>query len=147
MDHIFTLNEHTPKVRSQGKSGVDPKLIFGLESKLFLEKDALHDAAHNDEVQTLTLSRTTGQAIDQALLVQALSAVSKESVWRIKGFVRLTTGQTVIVNWAFGRSDFIPLEKNHLEEEVMVKMTVMGERDEVRRRIQDFAGQLDCVAH
>ena len=40
LDHINDLNDLTPRVRAEGRNGVDPALIFGLDSKLFLEKDA-----------------------------------------------------------------------------------------------------------
>lgn len=57
MDHLYTLNELTPKIKCDGKGGVDPGLIFGLDSKLFLDPSASlpADAVHNDEIQAVTI--------------------------------------------------------------------------------------------
>ncbi|KAG8858647.1 hypothetical protein FRC20_011974 [Serendipita sp. 405] len=82
MDHLFTLNEQTPKIKCNGKSGVDPSLIFGLDTKLFQtsfsalgeggEEDktgwingtsGLH---HQEEVEVVTVRRgITGQNSDK----------------------------------------------------------------------------------
>ncbi|KAG8848467.1 hypothetical protein FRB91_010797 [Serendipita sp. 411] len=81
MDHLFTLNEQTPKIKCNGKSGVDPSLIFGLDTKLFQtsfsspgegEEDktrwingtsGLH---HQEEVEVVTIRRgITGQNSDK----------------------------------------------------------------------------------
>ena len=60
------MNEHTPKIRCEGKS-VDPALIFSIDSKLFRDPllpigeakgDAAALAQHHDEVETLTLLRS-----------------------------------------------------------------------------------------
>src|SRR6185369_5879211 len=37
LDHLNTLNDLTPKIRCKGRSGVDPNLIFGLETSLFCD--------------------------------------------------------------------------------------------------------------
>jgi G3E family GTPase len=61
MDHLFTLNESTPKLRAQGRRGVPPSLVFGLDSKLYLgganEKELEIEGNHHDEVETVTISR------------------------------------------------------------------------------------------
>ncbi|KAG8811446.1 hypothetical protein FRC19_003788 [Serendipita sp. 401] len=81
MDHLFTLNEQTPKIKCNGKSGVDPSLIFGPDTKLFQasfsspgegEEDktrwingtsGLH---HQEEVEVVTVRRgITGQNSDK----------------------------------------------------------------------------------
>ena len=57
IDHLNTLNDLTPKVRCKGRDGVDPNLLFGLDTKLFrnpLPELAL-DGSHHDEVQTVTV--------------------------------------------------------------------------------------------
>jgi G3E family GTPase len=58
LDHLNTLNDLTPKIRCQGRNGVDPNLIFGIWSERFLEEDALSikSFAH-DEVETVTVYR------------------------------------------------------------------------------------------
>ncbi|KAJ3267530.1 hypothetical protein HK104_005797, partial [Borealophlyctis nickersoniae] len=35
LDHVYTLNEDTPKLKSEGTNGVSPDLVFGLDTKLF----------------------------------------------------------------------------------------------------------------
>ncbi|KAF9485260.1 cobW-domain-containing protein [Pholiota conissans] len=56
MDHLYTLNDETPKIKCQPPNGVDPALIFGLQSKLFLSDDESIDTTHHDEVETLTIN-------------------------------------------------------------------------------------------
>lgn len=176
LDHLNTLNDLTPKIRCNERDSVDPSLLFGVDTKLFL--DSQHETnipgedIHHDEVQTVTLSRGSGtsrvaghvchdstcndshllnaavcegegaSAIDEGLLRDALEAVSKETVWRIKGFVRLESG-VYILNWAFGRYELTPCGKD--EEPVKgyaVRLTVMGERGEVKRSIRRFSSIL-----
>ncbi|KAG8917152.1 hypothetical protein FRC00_013976, partial [Tulasnella sp. 408] len=64
MDHLFTLNESTPKLRCDGKTGdgVDPSLIFGLDSKLWLDATPAsgvnsQQQQHHSEVETATVRR------------------------------------------------------------------------------------------
>jgi G3E family GTPase len=69
MDHLFTLNELTPKIKCSPHSGaIDPALIFGLDSQLFTtaasekEKAAWTTSNHHDEVETVTVRRGKVQA-------------------------------------------------------------------------------------
>lgn len=177
LDHLHTLNDLTPKIRCNGRDGVDPNLLFGVDTKLFQESgretSALGGEIHHDEVQTVTLFRgsgTTGHLchdeactdnhtpntavhggsdgvspIEIGVLREALGAVSKETVWRIKGFVRLESG-VHILNWAFGRYELTPCGKD--EEPALgyaVRLTVMGERGEVKRSINKFSSALGAV--
>ncbi|KAG8908349.1 hypothetical protein FRB99_007276 [Tulasnella sp. 403] len=67
MDHLFTLNEHTPKIHSDSKQGVPPSLIFGLDSKLWTDA-ADHkppDDGHHAEVETATIQRGTSNLLRQ----------------------------------------------------------------------------------
>ncbi|KAG8720880.1 hypothetical protein FRC08_017462, partial [Ceratobasidium sp. 394] len=61
IDHLSTLNDLTPKLRCQGKSGVPPDLIFGLDSKQFLDVPGSAGGKqgddHHREVETMTLHR------------------------------------------------------------------------------------------
>lgn len=179
MDHLFTLNESTPKLRCDGKTGdgVDPSLIFGLDSKLWLDAtpaSGVNSQQHHSEVETATVRRggrgrvpgdlhqtcrgdctaehhqhhhavpsnedgktskntekmslteRADASLTKAKLETALAALPKESVYRVKGFVRLVgepaevvrgefgfTGddaksEVFIVNWAFGRCGLVP---------------------------------------
>ncbi|KAL5526029.1 hypothetical protein ACEPAG_7367 [Sanghuangporus baumii] len=121
MDHLHTLNDLTPKIKCNGRGGVDPALIFGLDTKLFAEaSDIAQDGSHNDEVEVLSVRRgrgsshpascncntthnhpgTDGQTshdgpiLDQASLTSALSLLPKENVWRVKGLVQLRCYET-----------------------------------------------------
>ncbi|PCH42642.1 cobW-domain-containing protein, partial [Wolfiporia cocos MD-104 SS10] len=137
IDHLNTLNDLTPKIRCEGRAGVDPDLIFGLDSRLFLE-GGLHEHGHehhHDEVETVTV--LSAQGVEEGQLAQALDGLSKETVWRVKGFVRLARG-VHILNWAFGRYE---LSAGGAETET-VRLTVMGERGEVRRAAERFAARV-----
>ncbi|KAF7316984.1 cobW domain-containing protein [Mycena chlorophos] len=162
MDHLFTLNELTPKIRCRGRKGVDPSLIFGIQSKLFKQPTNAPNSDHNDEVETLSLY--TGKSlhayhdhghlhhevvangpdsVDEETLVEALALVSKEHVWRIKGFVRLTSKGMHILNWAFSRYDLTKVDEDDHEKGAL-SLTIMGERGEVRRSIRGFSDKVDA---
>ncbi|KAF8602841.1 cobW-domain-containing protein [Ceratobasidium sp. AG-I] len=116
IDHLSTLNDLTPKLRCEGKSGVPPNLIFGLDSKQFLEAPGADTANgdHHSEVETVTLCRGTADFVPHKhteehthththaseehgstaeplvtpeLLSEALDGLPKDSVYRVKGFV------------------------------------------------------------
>ena len=168
LDHLNTLNDSTPKIRCDRRDGVDPNLLFGIDTKLFQdsrnETNVVGGEVHHDEVQTLTLSKGSGPAchanhtlgatvhggegvstIEERLLRDALEAVSKETVWRIKGFVRLESG-IYILNWAFGRYELTACGKDEEPAEgYAVRLTVMGERGEVRRSLNKFGSTLGAI--
>ncbi|KAJ3800660.1 CobW/HypB/UreG, nucleotide-binding domain-containing protein [Lentinula aff. detonsa] len=175
LDHLHTLNDLTPKLRCDGRNGVDPNLIFGIESKLFLDKNAHNqDPSHIEEVETLTLYRGSAaglghkhdddhvhadghngilgdrspeshQSIPLETLKESLSELSKESVWRVKGFVRVQGAnvETFILNWAFGRYDLTQSDPSALTEDSSVRLTAMGERGELRRAIGSLCKTLE----
>ena len=57
IDHLNTLNDITPKIKCQGREGVDPSVIMGIDSTLFqLGSFPGHtDVPHHDEVQAVTI--------------------------------------------------------------------------------------------
>lgn len=170
MDHLFTLNEDTPKLRCVGKTGVAPSLLFGMDSKLGFESTTAEehiDVPHHTEVETATIwrgsrallkhqhvcssaecdhahatdhdhvkpSSTNFPALTHDLLAKALTVLPKESVYRVKGFVRLS-GAMIILNWAFGRWDVVLVASDGGSEEADspdVRLTMMGEPGEVKR--------------
>lgn len=176
LDHLNTLNDLTPKIRCSGRAGVDPSLIFGLDSKLFLEngdgvgKQNSSSAPHHDEVETATVWRGTkptghhhhdgsesctcghfppaqtpaqemlARPVQEELLKDALGGLSKETIYRVKGFVRLDSG-IKILNWAFGRYDMHVWEREQTTGQDLddIKLTVMGERGEVKKAARKFA--------
>ena len=136
IDHLNDLNDETPRLRCSGRNGVPPSLIFGLDTKLYLETSTIsNQTEHHDEVETITVSRgaalhinsaqsdehvhfhrpssrestktSSTTALVRATLVSALEALPKESVWRVKGYVQFADDSQVwILNWAFGRYEF-----------------------------------------
>ncbi|KDR76393.1 hypothetical protein GALMADRAFT_226086 [Galerina marginata CBS 339.88] len=159
MDHLHTLNDTTPKIRCQGRNGVDPELIFGLQSKLFLSKSGGNEGeVEHDEVETVNLGRAgiiehhhhhdtheidshldkiddSESAIEKAKLIEALGLLSRDTIWRVKGFVRLDDGKWYILNWAFGRYE---LSEYTVEDVGKTRLTVMGARGDVRRALAQF---------
>jgi G3E family GTPase len=159
------LTDQLYQVKCAKRDGVDPDVIFGLDSKLFMDKEAIPAlSSHHDEVETATIIRggameahpcshdgpcshqhdvasdtptqtTSKTVLTRDELEKALAAVSKESVWRIKGFVQLPSGHHIL-NWAFGRYDLTPI---NTDAENDVKFTIMGERGEVKRAAKKFA--------
>jgi len=145
MDHLYTLNDVTPKIKCQGRNGVDPNLIFGLQSKLFLLSDSekKETEVEHDEVETVTILRGDSDGIEQETLIEALHTLPRECVWRAKGFIRLRGGRWLIVNWAFGRyglTDYLGVDMTGV-----VRMTVMGSRGEVRGPADKFAQMLGSM--
>jgi len=135
IDHLYTLNDVTPKIKCQGRNGVDPNLIFGLQSKLFLLSDSekKESGVEHDEVETVTILRDShdnDNGIEQEILIEALDTLPRESVWRVKGFVKLIDERWLIVNWAFGRYEL--KDFSGVDMTGVVRMTAMGSYGEVR---------------
>jgi len=190
IDHLNTLNDTTPKIKCQGRNGVDPGLIFGLQSKLFLEPSSAvadGDTPHHDEVETVTVysggtleghkhkhnessgecshcnsqeskdvAQGRGNFLERRTLVTALGALPKESIWRVKGFLRLcdddtNTASIYILNWAFGRHDLYAVRDetagDYLKDDEEIRLTVMGERGEVKRAATKFAVSIGGTVH
>ncbi|KAF8150572.1 CobW/HypB/UreG, nucleotide-binding domain-containing protein [Crassisporium funariophilum] len=168
MDHLHTLNDLTPKIKCQRKTGVDPELIFGLQSKLFmlsdLETNQSSDPVVHDEVETITVFRggslqhnsahnhheheeqlldVVDSPIEKDKLMEALHTLSRDCIWRAKGFVKLSDGTWWIINWAFGRYELT--EYGGLDIPGLVRITVMGSRGEVRRSTAKFAEALGSI--
>ena len=115
MDHLYTLNESTPKIKCIDRTGVDPSFIFGLDTKLFTPNsshrlDDTHnvnhkndhdhghdlDSTHHDEVETATILRleppntitpTLKSSLTREKLEEGLAKLPKSSVYRVKGFL------------------------------------------------------------
>ena len=94
--------------------------------------------------------------LDEPALAAALGQLSKECVYRVKGFVRFSNsarpyaaegeerpeGQQIL-NWAFGRWELVRVPTSSPEENgELVRLTVMGERGEVRRYAKKLAEAL-----
>lgn len=100
---------------------------------------------------------------DRVILTTALGELPKESVYRVKGFIRFTFPSTAtptdaeslpwwILNWAFGRWELVLAPSPVVDEndggnkhEGVVRLTVMGERGEVRRYAERLAEALGAA--
>ncbi|KAI9220635.1 CobW/HypB/UreG, nucleotide-binding domain-containing protein [Blastocladiella britannica] len=153
LDHVYELNEDTPKVKYS--SDLDLDLLFGIDTRLFAAADdavrlgaatplgspSTHDpdlaaGAHmQNEVDLLAVEAAADD--DRTLpsrqaLELFLASLDKDRVYRVKGVVQATTEDTAspwIVNHAFGRSTLIPLTHaaSVLQYDgVRVRLTVMG---------------------
>ena len=89
--------------------------------------------------------------LDEPALAAALGQLPKEYIYRVKGFVRFssvglpTTEREAqqILNWAFGRWELVRvLDSSPEENGELVRLTVMGERGEVRRYAKKLAQAL-----
>lgn len=143
---------------------MDPQLLFGLDSQLFLDPDSHGAGNHHDEVETMTVlkghdeslhnrDRTSEQhspvlntpelseTLSRDRLTQLLDALSTETVWRVKGYVRME-GEVFILNWAFGRFNLLTVDGSILSSSVSIKMTCMGERGELKKGITKLVHSL-----
>ncbi|CDZ96228.1 Cobalamin synthesis protein [Phaffia rhodozyma] len=68
LDHLYTLNDETPKLRHSEADPLTPSVLFGLDSKLFLERETEEaefkaagwqegNSSHNAEVETFGVFR------------------------------------------------------------------------------------------
>ena len=68
-----------------------------------------------------------------------------KGVVRLQSLSRIPPYTTHVLNWAFGRFELIPfpsLDEDETLRGVGVRLTVMGERGEVGRRVERFANAL-----
>lgn len=89
--------------------------------------------------------------LDEPALSAALGQLPKEYIYRVKGFVRFSSASSPaaegeeqqILNWAFGRWELVRVPESSPEENgELVRLTVMGERGEVRRYARKLAQAL-----
>lgn len=153
-------------IKCQEQGGVDPQLIFGLETKLFMDANEEYaDSAHHDEVETVSIIRgadvrkscqchphdaasnseiESSSGITTDRLTEVLNGLDKETIWRVKGFVLIEPeGNTYILNWAFGRFSLTLLADGN-EEKAAIRLTVMGARGDVRRAARKLATAIDA---
>ena len=96
------------------------------------------------EVEPIKVDSSEG--VERSLLLEALSSLSKESIWRVKGYIRLLPeNQVYILNWAFGRYE-LDLCTNPQDVVSLIQITVMGKRGEMKRLVHRFAEKLGANA-
>ena len=157
MDHLYTLNELTPKIRCFNRNEVDPSLIFGLDTKLFSTSPQMeiaerlnghhHQAeTHHDEIETATIILSGLEGVSRLAIDQALSMLPKDRIYRVKGFITFVNEHAVILNWAFGRSEIVPYDGDGRTVEDTVRVTMMGERGEVKNQwAKKFAEAIGAI--
>ncbi|KAJ1953685.1 hypothetical protein EC988_002850 [Linderina pennispora] len=156
IDHINELNTDTPKIKADKDAGVDPNVVFGLDTNLFRlsEKPADADTSHHDnEVDLIEIRREftePTQLLEPTQFTQFLKSLPAEDVYRVKGLVRLSArvedegnmgaklsgegedvdasqGIMYILNHAFGRYTFTALtQEAEGMEKTLARITVMG---------------------
>ncbi|KAF8274802.1 cobW-domain-containing protein [Lactarius quietus] len=131
-------------------------LLRGAPAPTHIHTDACsHDTlahAHSHTQDPTKIPRdmdTPLPPLDEPALAAALGQLSKECVYRVKGFVRFSSaaadgderpeGQQIL-NWAFGRWELVRVPTSSPEENgELVRLTVMGERGEVNRYAKKLA--------
>ncbi|RIA95967.1 CobW/HypB/UreG, nucleotide-binding domain-containing protein [Glomus cerebriforme] len=146
IDHINELNTDTPKVKCEGKNGVSPDLIFGIDTKLFdlatKFSELIDPRIENHHQHEIDLIQVIKSCKPDPLISSFtkkhfeifLESLSNNDIYRLKGFVRLTQesnedNQLYIVNHAFGRYTLTPIQRslnNSDDEAILIKITIMG---------------------
>jgi G3E family GTPase len=124
-------------------------------------------APHNSQAPT-SCAPSLQPPLDEPTLSAALRQLSKESVYRVKGFIRFAVPSSSssftlaeeskdcgrswwILNWAFGRWELVPAQPTPFSivddggDGDAVRLTVMGERGEVRRYARKLAEALGAA--
>jgi G3E family GTPase len=100
VEKVNELNTDTPKLK--WTQDIDTELFFGLDTKLFLEKDTL-DQVHNHherEVDLILIKSTSEYSIED--IETLLKKLPKDEVYRVKGLFPIKD-HGMILNWAFER--------------------------------------------
>ncbi|RGB37918.1 CobW/HypB/UreG, nucleotide-binding domain-containing protein [Rhizophagus diaphanus] len=164
IDHINELNTDTPKIKCEGKNGVSPDLIFGIDTKLFdlaAKSSELIDPRienhHQNEIDLIQviMTRQSYSLISpytKEHFEAFLESLSNNDIYRLKGFIWLTQehnkeeiSQLYIVNHAFGRYTLTPIQrslKNSDDELILIKITIMG--IDLRMHLQQIKAGL-CI--
>ncbi|NCU41770.1 MAG: hypothetical protein EOM19_03540 [Candidatus Moranbacteria bacterium] len=109
LDDLYEINLDTPKIQTDHGS-VSPEIIFGLDSKLFLEKDSSEKDVsadhHSYEVDIIEIRPSSQFA--QETLSPLLKNFPKEHFYRIKGVLE-TRDKPLLLNFSFGDFTFTSL--------------------------------------
>ncbi|RKP26753.1 CobW/HypB/UreG, nucleotide-binding domain-containing protein, partial [Syncephalis pseudoplumigaleata] len=138
IDRVNDLNTDTPKLKVDLVQGLSPDMAFGLDTRRPLDPASAVEQLrqhHAREVDIIQLSRKTAddasRPLTRAALESFLASLSPEQVYRVKGFVRLTTADgddMWIVNSAFGRCSLTKATQAHeAARDYSVRITVMGQ--------------------
>ncbi|KAJ1964188.1 hypothetical protein GGI12_001592 [Dipsacomyces acuminosporus] len=111
LDHVNELNTDTPKVKADKHKGIDPELVFGLDTGLFKlserppvnagrvaggDADASEHDHHEGEVDLVEIRRSMAatsaspELFDPVGLIDFLKTLPVDDIYRVKGLVRLS---------------------------------------------------------
>ena len=100
-----------------------------------------HSHSHTHPHDQTQQSAST-EPISKDSLEPLLGKLPAEDIWRVKGFL-LLSGSYYILNWAFGRHELheasAAMSEKLKEQEVQVRLTMMGARGEVKKRARILA--------
>jgi G3E family GTPase len=132
IEAVNELNTDTPRLLWSQDLGLE--VFFGLDTKLFLEKqiELDHDHEHHSrEVDLITIKSDMEYSQDDVDVL--LKKLPKEEVYRVKGLFPQNEGG-LILNWAFGRWNWT--QSNTVYP---LQITVMGVELYLHlKTIQDF---------
>ncbi|KAH9057869.1 cobW-domain-containing protein [Lactarius vividus] len=130
-------------------------LLRGAPAPAHVHTDACNHADPDPQDPTAVLCDADAPPppLDEPVLSTALSQLSKECVYRVKGFIHFSSARPhaaegeeegqQILNWAFGRWELVRVPTSSSERTgELVRLTVMGERGEVRRYAKKLAEAL-----
>lgn len=155
VDHINDLNTDTPKLHVTAGTGLDPDVVFGIDTNLFkLEErdgfESVNTDHHTQEVDLIEIRKNLDPCksgfclLDPLEFLPFLRSLSTEDIFRVKGIVRLTKqldyagtltpdlnsdefGFLYILNHAFGRFTFTPVTQNNEKlRDVLARVTIIG---------------------
>ena len=119
LDHVLTLNPDTPIIKAFAANPdicVNPDIVFGLDVKQsqVLDRMASIHTLHShhgqdEEVELLKVAIKGDLTPDH--LAKILKSIPKDEFYRIKGYVKYNDGSTFILNYAFGRWQETPVER------------------------------------
>ncbi|KAG2086024.1 uncharacterized protein F5147DRAFT_748650 [Suillus discolor] len=106
-------------IKCNDRNGVDPNVLFGIDSKLF--RDLIPQGIENHHHERIMHLTYEVEDVDKGMLESALASLSKESVWRVKGFIPLDSA-IWILNWAFSTSTTSPIIRGAPKYDVAITM-------------------------
>lgn len=114
LDDVYELNPHTPKIRTD-KGEVNPDLVFGLDSKLFMNwkdkdhgKHEEHKDHHEKEVDIFEV--ITDKIFTKDKFSEFLDKLDSRDFYRIKGMIQFENDK-YLLNYVFGKYDYDKLSK------------------------------------
>lgn len=138
IDHVNELNTDTCRVKFDLNLGLNPGLIFGIDTKLFTldsttipSNNTVPPKQEKEEITTFTIQYAPALEITTTQIEKNLKKLSSnERLYRVKGFLHLGPNSWCIINCAFGRCEFTPIDSPPVKATtVAVVGSYLGEAD------------------